>query len=50
MERGEESKIAERQRGRVCVRQSVAERGGNVSCKMGIKRNIMGEIGIRLRG
>ncbi len=50
MERGEESKIAERQRGRVCARQSVAERGGNIGCKTGSKRNIMGEIGIGLRG
>jgi hypothetical protein len=47
---GKENKIAERQRESVCERQSVAERGGNVSCKTCIKRNIMGEIGIGLRG
>jgi hypothetical protein len=47
---GKESKIAERQRGTVCARQSVAERGGNVGCKMGSKRNIMGDIRIGLRG
>ncbi len=45
-----ESKIAERQKERVCERQSVAEREGSVSCKTGRWKNIMGKIRIGLRG
>ncbi len=48
--RGKESKIAERQRVRVCERLSVAERGGSIGCKMCCWRNVMGEIRIGLPG
>ncbi len=48
--KGKERKIAERQRERVCERQSAAERGGSVSCITGRWRNVMGEIRIGLRG
>jgi hypothetical protein len=45
-----ESKIAERQKERVCERQSMAEREGSISCKTGRWKNIMGEIRIGLLG
>ncbi len=35
---------------RVCERQSVAERGGSIRCKIGHCRNVMSEIRIGLRG
>ncbi len=46
--KGEESKTAERQRENVCERQSIAERGGSVSCKTGCWRNVFCEIRIGL--
>ncbi len=47
---GKENKTVQRQRESVCERQSVAERGGSVSCKTSCWRNVMGEIRIGLQG
>ncbi len=40
----------ETKRERLCERQSMAEGGGSVSCKMGRRRNVMGEIRVGLKG
>ncbi len=48
--KGEDSKIAVRQRESVCERQSMAERGGRVGCKAGRWRNVTSKIRIGLQG
>ncbi len=46
-ERERDSRETDRE---LCVRQSVAERGGSISCKTGCWKNVMGEKRIGLRG
>jgi hypothetical protein len=48
--RRREQESGETEKERVCERQRVVEERGSVSCKMGHRGNIMGEIKVGLKG